>query len=296
MRHSMKNLLEVAKENSFGIAAPNVFNMESVEACFLAARKLKAPIILDVGAIHGIHKISTIINYFEQEYPEVVFAINLDHGANLEDIQTAIDANFTSVMIDCSKENLETNIATTLKTIQMAHPSGISVEAELGHVGQGTDYENTRDQGLTKIEDALYFVEQTKVDCLAVAIGTTHGNYQGTPNLDLNLLKKLSENISIPLVLHGGSSTGDELLHQCVKMGIQKINLFTDLGTATIDCFNSIQNSENYEVLLQKDTELKHRKKNIHQLLTVSFKYGYQQELERYMTLFESNNKAKLYQ
>ena len=104
------------------------------------------------------------------------------------------------------------------------------MEAELGHVGQGFEYESTRDSGLTDKKEALSFIEETGVDCLAVAVGTSHGVYKGTPHLEFELLKELSESIEIPLVLHGGSGTGDENLKKAVETGIQKVNLFTDLS------------------------------------------------------------------
>ena len=174
----MGELLAKAKKEGYGVAAPNVFNRETIEACFLAAKKLRAPIILDVAAVHGIYECADIARYYEKQYPEVPFALNLDHGGAYEDIVKAIHAGFSSVMIDRSTCAYEKNVEEVKEIVKIAHAVGTSVEAELGHVGQGAEYEETRDAGLTKLEEALKYVEETGVDCLAVAVGTSHGSIQ----------------------------------------------------------------------------------------------------------------------
>ena len=135
-------------------------------------------------------------------------------------------------MVDRSTLSFEDNVAQVADVVRIAHAVGVSVEAELGHVGQGVEYEATRDAGLTHPEEAAEFVERTGVDCLAVAVGTSHGVYKGTPHLEFDLLSTLASDLEIPLVLHGGSGTGDENLRRAVKTGIQKVNLYTDLGEA----------------------------------------------------------------
>ena len=160
----MGELLAKAKKEGYGVAAPNVFNRETIEACFLAAKKLRAPIILDVAAVHGIYECADIARYYEKQYPEVPFALNLDHGGAYEDIVKAIHAGFSSVMIDRSTCAYEKNVEEVKEIVKIAHAVGTSVEAELGHVGQGAEYEETRDAGLTKLEEALKYVEETGVD------------------------------------------------------------------------------------------------------------------------------------
>ena len=137
----MGELLAKAKKEGYGVAAPNVFNRETIEACFLAAKKLRAPIILDVAAVHGIYECADIARYYEKQYPEVPFALNLDHGGAYEDIVKAIHAGFSSVMIDRSTCAYEKNVEEVKEIVKIAHAVGTSVEAELGHVGNETIYE-----------------------------------------------------------------------------------------------------------------------------------------------------------
>lgn len=126
-----------------------------------------------------MYECADIAKFYERRYPEVPFALNLDHGGPYEQIVQAIHAGFSSVMIDRSTCAYEQNVKEVKEIVKIAHAVGISVEAELGHVGQGAEYEETRDAGLTKLEEALSFVQETGVDCLAVAVGTSHGVYKG---------------------------------------------------------------------------------------------------------------------
>ena len=136
-------------------------------------------------------------------------------------------------MVDRSTLPYEQNVAESKEIVKIAHAVGVSVEAELGHVGQGVEYEATRDAGLTHPEEAVSFVEETGVDCLAVAVGTSHGAYKGTPHLEFDLLETIAKSVDVPLVLHGGSGTGDDLIAKAIKCGIQKVNLWTDLSQAS---------------------------------------------------------------
>ena len=192
---SMGEMLGKAKKEGYGVAAPNVFNRETIEASFLAAGKLKAPVILDVASVHGIYECADLARFYAARYPEVPVAVNLDHGGAFEDIIQAIHAGFSSVMIDRSTLLYEENVREVKEIVKVAHAVGVSVEAELGHVGQGDEYEETRDAGLTKLEEAQSYVEETGIDCLAVAVGTSHGVYKGTPHLEFELLSTLSKEI-----------------------------------------------------------------------------------------------------
>lgn len=289
---SMAEILNKAKEEGYGVAAPNVLNLETVEAVFEAARELKAPVIIDHAGMENMEIISEITRFYERKYPEVVVALNLDHGGEYEEIIYAIRSGFTSVMIDRSTLPYEENVAEVKEIVKIAHAVGVSVEAELGHVGLGYEYEETRDAGLTKPDEAVRFVKETGVDCLAVAIGTSHGTYKGTPYLDFDLLRELSQKLDVPLVLHGGSGTGDENLRKAVELGIQKINLFTDLSNA------GVQNIIEY---VTKDiSEQEHIKElgefgiksiNLHEAFKEGVK-GYKKALMHYMKLFNSVGKA----
>ena len=232
---TMKKLLDVAKkEGGFAVPAPNVFSMETTEAAYQAAREMQAPVILNVwdAGAEWIEKQANLALYFEKKYPDVIAALNLDHGQSYDSEVAAIRSGFTSVMSDRSMMSFEQNVEQVKRIVDTAHAVNVSVEAELGHVGQGYEYEQTRDAWLTNLDEAVAYVEQTQCDCLAVAVGTSHGAYKGTPRLDFALLEKLNSLVSVPLVLHGGSGTGDENLAKAVAVGIQKVNLCTDLMDA----------------------------------------------------------------
>lgn len=290
MMTPMKDLLEEAKKGGYGIAAPNVFNRETIEACFLAAKKLRAPIILDVAYVHGVYECAEIARFYERRYPEVPFALNLDHGGPFEHIVQAIHAGFSSVMIDRSTCSYEQNVAEVKEIVKIAHAVGISVEAELGHVGQGAEYEETRDAGLTKLEEALGFVGKTGVDCLAVAVGTSHGVYKGEPHLEFDLLDNLQKEVPVPLVLHGGSGTGDENLAKAVRTGIQKVNLNTDLSEAGKSALRKALASAEIKSAEAGKDEFTPKKMNMQQTFLAGAA-GFQEQLEYYMKLFNSENR-----
>lgn len=269
----MDVILNKAAEEGYGVVAPNVFNMESVKAVFEAASEMRAPVILDCSERFDLEVVAELTRYYDKKYPEVVAALNLDHGKTFAAAVRAIRAGFTSVMVDRSQAPFEDNVRETAEIVKMAHAVDVAVEAELGHVGQGVNYEKDRDAGLTRPEEAVEYVKRTSVDCLAVAIGTAHGRYVGTPRLDYDRLVKIKAALSIPLVLHGGSSTGDENLKKAVELGITKVNLFTDLSTAGTKNAKDYFAKEEYPNmvgLFQKASE------------------GYKKMLKHYMTLFGS--------
>lgn len=164
----------------------------------------------------------------------VPIALNLDHGFELEDEVTAIQAGFTNVMIDGSGLPYEENVQKTRTVVSLAHPAGVSVEAELGHVGQAAAGDGRKADMYTDVDQACDFVERTGVDALAVAIGTAHGAYPKgfVPKLDFNRLVELKKALQMPLVLHGGSGSGDENIRKVVEGGINKINVCTDAWSA----------------------------------------------------------------
>lgn len=288
----MHELLKEAKKGGYGVAAPNVFNRETIEACFLAAKELRAPIILDVAGVHGIYECAELARFYERRYPEVPVALNLDHGGPFEDIANAIRAGFSSVMIDRSQSSFEDNVKETAEIVKFAHACGISVEAELGHVGQAFEYDKTRDSGLTRPEEAADFLAQTNVDCLAVAVGTSHGVYQGECKIDFPLLDTLAAQIEQPLVLHGGSGSGDDNLRKTIEHGIQKVNLNTDLVMAGLDAMEASY-ANNLEIKVPKgvDTdEFTTKRMNMQQLFAVGAD-AYKNKLMHYMKLFKSEGR-----
>ena len=271
----MGNILRDAYKNGYGVAAPNVFDGESVRVCFEAAFELHAPMVIDAGGV-DLEYIADATRFYSKRYPEVPVALNLDHGDDLKQVVQAIKAGFSSVMIDRSSASYEDNIRDTAEVVKVAHMVGVSVEAELGHVGKGSNYENDGISCLTVPEEVVDFVKRTKVDCLAIAIGTAHGFYSGTPKLDFERLSAIRKISPVPLVLHGASSTGDENLKKAIARGITKINLGTDLAMAGT---NSVK------ALLANGDKVR---------IAAIFKSGiegYKAELMRYLRLFGEENR-----
>ena len=157
--------------------------------------------------------------------------MHLDHGTDFEQVIRCIRSGFTSVMYDGSKLPLEENIAMSKKVLEIARPIGVSVEAELGKIGGTEDdiHVSEKEAMYTDPEEAKYFVEQTGIKSLAVAIGTAHGQYKGEPRLDLERLQKIKSLVNIPIVLHGSSGVPDETIQQAIKLGVRKVNIDTNI-------------------------------------------------------------------
>lgn len=239
---TMKEILDKAKEGHYAVAAPNVDNEHNLRACIEAAEELNSPIIIGVP-IHS--KPNPDICYFGRIMQDIAIrasvpvAINLDHGGSYDECVMGIRAGFTSIMVDRSKLSFEENVAEVKELVKVAHAVNVSVEAELGHVGGGETYAVDGYENLTEPDQAAKYVEETGVDCLAVAIGTAHGFYKGEPFIRFELLEEIAKKVSVPLVLHGGSGTGDENLAKSAKLGICKVNLSIDLRQAAIDELNN---------------------------------------------------------
>ncbi len=236
---TMKEILEAARAGGYGVTAPNVNNEDTARAAIEAAVENKAPMILDVGygANSKVVFFGRMCETLAKE-ANVPVAINQDHGGKFEHAIWAIRAGYTSIMVDRSTLPYDENVAQVAELVKIAHAVNVSVEAELGHVGQGVQYAIDRDAALTNPDQAADYVAKTDIDCLAVAIGTAHGEYKGTPYLDFDLLHKLFETVKVPLVLHGGSGTGDENLAKATREGISKVNLATALYKAGAKSWN----------------------------------------------------------
>ena len=241
---SMKSILDHANEHTYGVMAVNSINIEMVRAVITAAEEERSPIIVQMGpgqiAKHAhLDEIVPVVKELAKK-ATVPVAYNLDHGSKLEDEIRAIQYGFTNVMIDASSLPFEENIKQTSTIVSLAHPMGISVEAELGHVGQAADGDGRTDDMYTNVAQAREFVDRTKVDALAVAIGTAHGFYVGTPVLDKERLSEIRKVVSIPLVLHGASGLTDGDVSDCVKRGICKVNFSTELRKAYTDAVKKL--------------------------------------------------------
>ncbi len=229
-----KYMLEDARKKSYAIAAVTIIDEHTLRGVMRAVEEMKIPCILQCGKTKENIDVYSQQMLYAARQASVPIAVNLDHGADLQMVKWAIAAGFTSVMIDGSRLPYEENVRTVREVAAYSHRRSIPVEAELGHVGNGSDYKDTNQLKslFTDPIQANDFIERTGIDSLAVAIGTAHGDYAGTPQIDFERLKVLREAISIPLVLHGGSGTGKENLKKCVALGINKINLCTDLHKA----------------------------------------------------------------
>ncbi|MFZ6021188.1 MAG: ketose-bisphosphate aldolase [Chloroflexota bacterium] len=237
---SLKDLLSEAERGNYAVIAPDFPTLEVADALLRCAEQHNAPLALSfspslkpyAGVTDFAHFIRMVREMAVQA--KIPVALHLDHAYRMEDIEEAIRLGFTSVMMDASTEPWEVNLERTRQVVDLAHPLGISVEAELGHVASSGRYLTAdRQQGwLTDPQEAAEFVQRTGIDALAVAIGTVHGLFAGEPNLDFERLQKIRERVSVPLVLHGSSGTGEQKLRQCVEMGIRKINVYSDLMKA----------------------------------------------------------------
>ena len=258
---SMKEMLQKARREHYGIGAFNIFNIESMEAVLEAAEEQKSPLIL---AYAEIMKSDINIEYLSMvgrkmaESASVPVALHLDHGQSYEYCLTALRNGFSSVMIDASVKPLEENIVITKKVVDACKHLGISVEAELGHVGEGSTYgTDTDDSYKTDPEEVKKFVAETGVDALAVSIGNAHGAYKKAPKIDHERLIKLHEITEVPLVLHGGSGISDDDFRLTVKEGICKINIFTEMSQQAIANVKALVESGDHKWVLDFNKTIK---------------------------------------
>ncbi len=230
-----EKMLADAQKGGYAVGAFNVENMEMVKAVIAAAEELHAPVMLQTTP--STIKYGTLETYFaivaaEAKKAAVPVCLHLDHGSSFELAVQALKAGYTSVMIDGSHEDLEGNIAVSKKVADVAKACKIPVEAELGKVGGKEDDLEAEADTNTDPMEAKEFVERTGVTSLAVAIGTAHGFYKGTPVLDKERVSEIRKVVSIPLVLHGASGLSDDEVRECVRRGICKVNFATELRAA----------------------------------------------------------------
>ena len=293
MLTTLNEILGKAKREGYGVAAPDAYSSSSVMACFKAAENLKAPLIVSCLGTTNMEETGENVKFYARKYPDAAVTLHLDHGGPFEEIMRALRSGYTSVMIDRSKLPFEENVREVREVVRIAHAMGVSVEAELGHVGTGTEYDKTRDSGLTHKEEARRFVEETGVDALAVAVGTSHGVYKGTPKLEFELLREIASLVTVPLVLHGGSGTGDENLKKCIACGIQKINLFTDMANPAGEAMALYMRGESSEEPdISAALEMFSGKKKNYYVAPMVGAEVYQRKLEHYIRLFGSAGRA----
>ncbi len=243
---NIKEILEKAREEKYCVGAFDASTLEMAMAIIEAAEEKNSPVIvmgLTPDLMQGQGK---MLDYWitslkkMAEDSKVPVCLHLDHARDMDFLKKCVDAGFTSVMYDASTCSLEENIRLSKEAADYAHAHGATVEAELGHVGDGivsgelkndNQYDNP-DDFLTNPEELSRFVEETGVDCLAVAVGTAHGVYVQTPELRLDHLEKLNKISKVPMVMHGGSGTPDDQIKGAIQRGICKLNIYSEMLSA----------------------------------------------------------------
>lgn len=247
------DLLVQADREGYGVGAFNANNMEIVQAILKAAELENSPVIMQAsqGAINyaGLEFITGMVKT-AAESSKIPVALHLDHGTDFPQVVKCIRSGFSSVMYDGSKLPLEENIAMTRKVLEIATPIGVSVEAELGKIGGTEDNVSVseKEARYTDPGEARYFVEQTGIKSLAIAIGTAHGQYKGEPKLDLERLAKIKSLIKIPIVLHGSSGVPDEAVKEAIKLGICKVNIDTNIREAFVGGMRKVLDAKPDEI------------------------------------------------
>lgn len=233
---TLNEILTKAKKEGYAVPATNVDHDHNVRAAIEAAEEMNSPLILNMTptANPDMEFFGPIAAEMARRSSQQI-CLNLDHGKTFEQCLLGVRSGFTNIMIDRSTLPFEENVKQVKEMVDICHALGLTVEGELGHVGMGDNYAVDGNQALTDVKEAVAFVEQTGVDALAVAIGTAHGAYKGVPKIRFELLHELRDAVPVPLVLHGGSGSGDENLARCAKEGINKLNLSNDLKRAAIE-------------------------------------------------------------
>ena len=253
---TMGEILRDAEEKKYGVGLFNLLNLEMARGIIEAAEEERSPLILGVAEVHlpliPFEYAALIMNDIAKK-ASVPVCLHFDHGVDFGKIKAAVDAGFSSVMYDGSALPYEENIANTLAVSKMAHAKGVSVEAELGHVGGG---EGGTDDGVeemyTKVEQVTDFIERADIDALAVAIGTAHGPYKKKPVLDINRLAEIYKVSSKPLVLHGGSGLSEQDFRNTIANGIRKVNICTEMCVAAREAYIA---SANHEIMFKDAKE-----------------------------------------
>jgi len=231
-------MLQSAQVGGYAVGAFNADNMEMVQAIVFAAEEMNSPVIIqtaptsiEYGGLGVFYAMVAAI----AEKARIPIALNLDHGDSFYLARRALEVGYSSLMVDGSKKSFEENIEFTSSVVQMASQSGIPVEGELGRVGGKEDCLDGEAGDYTDPAEAEEFVKRTGVSALAIAIGTAHGVYKETPYLDIERLMRIRSVVDVPLVLHGASGLPFEKVCECIKNGICKVNISTELKRAYSD-------------------------------------------------------------
>jgi len=246
---SMTEMLKKAKEGKYAVGQFNMNNLEFTQAIIEAAEEENSPVILGVseGALKYMGLEYTVaMAKAAAEKSTVPIALHLDHGSTFEVAMKVIGAGFSSVMFDGSHYSYQENIEITKRVVEAAHAMGVSVEGELGTIG-GTEDDLSVDEEsakLTNPSEAIDFYNATKVDALAIAVGSAHGVYKGEPKIHFDIIDAVSNQIDIPLVLHGGSGIPDDTITKAISIGIGKVNVNTENQIAFTEKIREVLNND----------------------------------------------------
>ena len=234
---TMNDILLDAKKGGYGVGFFNAVNVEMARAVIETAEELRAPVM--VGTAEVLLPATPLERVAEYLIPmarkaSVPVCVHYDHGLTFDRCMEALKLGFTSIMYDCSTDDYETNIAKVAEMVRICHAMGVTVEGELGHVGDNEGAGKLADPSafFTDPDVAKDFAAKTGIDALAVAVGNAHGDYKLPPKLDFDRISAISGFTGLPLVLHGGSGLSDRDFREAVSRGICKVNIFTDIDKA----------------------------------------------------------------
>ena len=235
MLENLNDVLSKARAEHYAVGLFNTTDTDMLEAVISAAEELRSPVIIGTAEVllpYGELKLIAPAMVAAAKKASVPVVVHFDHGLTRERCIEAIDLGFSSIMFDGSAGDEKENLKNTAEIVAYAHERGITVEGEIGHVGEAATNDGAVSDMYTTPKEAADFVAATGVDALAIAIGTAHGAYKEKPKLDIERLKEIRATIDTPLVLHGGSGLSDDDFKNTIREGIAKVNIFTDLCVA----------------------------------------------------------------
>ena len=248
---NMNDILLDAQKNKYAVGLFNTTDTDMLEAVISAAEELRSPVIIGTAEVllpYGELSLIAPSIIHAAKKASVPVAVHYDHGLTFDRCMEALKLGFSSIMFDGSAGDTEENMRDTREIVKIAHSMGVTVEGEIGHVGSADMKDNDDVDMYTTPKEAIYFVEQTGVDALAISIGTAHGAYKSKPKLDIERLKQIRASLDTPLVLHGGSGLSDEDFRTTIQNGIAKVNIFTDLCIAGADAMIENQGKAYLEI------------------------------------------------
>lgn len=240
---TLNEVLKPAKRDKYAVGLFNAVNMELARGIIEAAEKTQSPVIMGTAEVLFPYGPLEEISYYlipMAKKANVPVVIHLDHGLKKETCLKALELGFTSIMYDCSTDDYDTNVGKVKEMAEIAHSYGATIEGELGHVGdnegsaEGNSHLVNPSDFFTDPKMAKDYVEKTKVDALAIAVGNAHGAYKLPPKLDFERIKTISGIVDVPLVLHGGSGLTDDDFKKAISCGISKVNIFTDINVVAL--------------------------------------------------------------